>query len=195
MKYCAVILSFGSVPYLPRAIEALGNMDIFILNPNRGWWSDKMVDKTEELSLGKPIIKADLNNETDARNYAKKWAEGNGYDVMIMPDSDEVIGDINALKRWIETREHDAYCCEIQDYYPDEDTLLPKRGHCPIIAIRLNNDYQFTDKRCYNGNWETNNKIIIHHYSLLIDSEKKFKIEASLYDDAYPPVEYKDLVN
>ena len=139
------------------------------------------------------LINADLDNETDARNYAMKYCREQGYDVMIMLDSDEILDNVDSLIEWVDNKWADAYACEIVDYYPDEDTALPKRGHCPICAIRLGGEWKFTDKRCYNGHWITNNQILIHHYSFLIP-EQEYKKNALLYDDAWPPQEYRNLI-
>jgi len=195
MKYCGLILSYGLVPYLPRVIKSLQGVPVYVLNPNKSWWSDEMVDKTKEMIKGLDVtlINADLDNETDARNYAMKYCREQGYDVMIMLDSDEILDNVDSLIEWVDNKWADAYACEIVDYYPDEDTALPKRGHCPICAIRLGGEWKFTDKRCYNGHWITNNQILIHHYSFLIP-EQEYKKNALLYDDAWPPQEYRNLI-
>jgi hypothetical protein len=195
MRYCGLILSYGLVPYLPRAIKSLQGVPVYVLNPTKSWWSDDMVDKTIDMIEGLDVtyLSADLANETEARNYAKEFCKSHGFDVMIMLDSDEVLDDIDKLIEWVDNKEAPAYCAEIVDYYPDEDTALPKRGHCPIVAIRTANDHQFYDKRCYNGEWIVNNKILIHHYSFLIP-EQDYKKASKLYDDAWPPVEYRNII-
>lgn len=193
MEYCGLILSYGLVPYLPRAIKSLQGVPVYVLNPNKSWWSDEMVDKTKEMIKGLDVtlINADLSNETEARNYAIDYLKDK-YDVMIMLDSDEVLDDLDKMIEWIDNEWADAYCPEIVDYFPDENTPLPKRGHCPIVGVKLNSPHRFYDKRCYDGHWITNNKILLHHYSFLIP-EHDYKIQSPLYDDAWPPVEYKDL--
>lgn len=196
---CAIILSYGFVPQLKEVIKSVKPLKTFVLNPNTSWWDKEMPDETKEMCKGEDVelIHGDFEDETEARNFTKKFARERGYKYAVLLDSDEVLGGCDYLIDYINGNPRESYGCRIIDYVRD-DQPLPERVHRPLIALDTETDdteHYFYDKRCYHGeNKDMPTLVVIHHYSLCNLKNHPYKLKAKKYDDQFPPVEYKDLV-
>lgn len=201
-KVCAIILSYGEVPKLREVVKSVETLPTYVLNPVRSWWSDDMKDYTKERleGLDVTVLNADLPNETAARNYMIEFAKDSGYDYFVMLDADEVLEGLDVLLELFgqPLEKADSYVCRIIDYGKDGVTPLPQRSHRPIMVVNTTintEEHYFYDKRCFHGERrELPQTIAIHHYSFLTPKEFQYKIDSPLYDDSFPPEEFKGII-
>jgi len=195
MIFCAAILSYGKVPRIKQVIEALSGLPIYVFNTTKSWWNEDQADDTGAMTknLNVTIIRKEWNSQKEALNYAKKLCRELGYDVMLIFDTDEVVENLPGLLSYIESNHNSigAYCAEMIDYDVNNTTILPRRGHCPIVAIKTDHSGIFYDKRCFRGDWTVVPNVFVHHFSLGNTEEYKYKIGNIRYGDDFPPPEFR----
>ena len=195
-KTCGAIISYGKVPFIKDAIASLEPLRTYIINPFESWWSEDMEDYTAKQIKGLDVhlVRKSLANETDARNFVRRYALAEGYDLVVMIDTDEVLDGLDKLLDFTKKKDVDAYTCDIIDYAPDYKPLKP-RNHKPIVAVKTENPtYKFYDKRCYECGWMENvPNVHILHYSFCIPEEFKYK-KHKQNGDKFPPDCYRGVI-
>lgn len=193
-QFAGVVLSYGRVPRLNRSVKSLGDIDVFVFNPLKSWWSEDMKDYTAEvLENDIDIIQSDWKSETEVRNAMIEFIHRAGYRAMIMIDADEELENVDAVILGIADEPFaTAYTCNLVDFGPDGDRL-PPRSHKPVIAVDTRRLISiFTDKRCVNAalrHLETN----LLHYSYDVPEEYQYKLRKE-DGDIWPPQEHAGVI-
>lgn len=193
-KLCACVLSFGASPRLLEVFDSVAGLPIILFNPTKSWWDEDMPDYTLERLDRRPItiVKEKWKDETEVRNAMVAFANKQGYDFMVMLDADEILDDLNKLKKAMEKGTALAMTCELRDYGPEGEELA-QRGHKPVVAVDTREIRRvFYDKRCATG-LGTLDGVAIKHYSYDVPEEYEYKIKKQDGDN-WPPTEHREVI-
>lgn len=166
-----IYISFSNLPWdynksARTEYENKTNLDIIK--------KSKYFDKIE-------IIHGDWLTETDQRNNCADKAQKDGYDYLIIQDTDEFYleKDYKKIVDFIsENQNHDIYRCEWISFWKSLDWILVNNNMSeiigePQIAINLKNGIRFKDRRNPYGDNEIKiPNVLCYHLSFVLTDEE-----------------------